>query len=516
MSNLLHGFSDVLTWANLGYLAIGVMVGMMIGLIPGLGSIAGMVLLFPLAFTLDPLPAIAMLAAVYYGAMYGGSVSAILINMPGHDNAVASSFDGYPMAARGRAGQALVIHAVTSFLGGTLGLVLLCLLAPIGSRLAGSLGPPEFFMLVILALALMTGIVGDDKIKGLLSALFGFAIATVGIDLVTGQSRFTFGNPLLLGGIDMVPVTVGLFAIGEVLYSIYTGQHRKGPEAAAALPKLTFRPSREEVESSRFATLRGTLIGFALGAMPGAGATVASLSAYSIEKSVSKRPERFGKGAVEGLAAPEAAHNAATSGAMMPLLSLGIPGSAATAVLLSAFLVVGLQPGPLLMRENPEFAWGVIASMYLGNVVLLIICIAGIPLLARVVRVHFKYIGPIVVVIATVGAYLSHTSVADVLIMYVFGVIGFFMRVNGYSPALTVIAMVLGPLAESAIRQSLLISSGSLLIFVERPFSLIVVIVVLAILVLQLIMPALRRRRHRTSDDGPAGPAEQPIVMSAN
>ena len=486
--NLSQGILAILTVQNLLLLGAGVMLGMIVGVMPGLGPSAGLAILLPITFTLDPTGAIVMLAAVYYGAMYGGTITSVLINTPGESATVASTFDGYPLAKQGRAGPALVMAAVASFVAGTIGAILISVAAPVTASVAASFGPPELFLVVVAGLLTLIVIIGTNKLLGLLSALIGFAIATVGIDIGTGQQRYTFGNVELINGIDFIPVAIGLFGVGEVLYTLWRGGHleRLGYFKVSARDR-GFWPHKQDYRESVGPMTRGSFLGFFVGATPGAGATVASLMSYNLEKSISKRPDRFGKGAMPGLVGPEAANNAASAGAMVPLLTLGIPGSAATAVLIGGFLMWGLQPGPLLMEQNPEFAWGLIASMYLGNVMLLLVNIFCIPAFASIARIPFRVLAPIVIMVCVLGTFTVNGSIVEVQIMLACGVLGFFMRRFGMSPAALVIALVLGPMAEETLRQTLLISDGSFDIFVERNTSLVLLCVIALLLLLPLI-----------------------------
>ncbi len=496
--NLLLGLDQVLTPTNLGLLFVGVVIGMVVGVMPGLGPSAGIAILLPLTLGLDPAGAVMMLAAIYYGAMYGGTITSVLVNTPGESATVASTFDGYPMARAGRAGPALVLAAVASFVAGTVGVVLIAVAAPTAARLATSLGPAELFLIVLAGMLTIVAVTGGNRLLGALSALLGFALATVGPDIGSGTQRFTFGSTELLTGIDFIPVAIGLFGIGEILWGIYGGEHRQ--EVRHFSVRGTLRdlwPSAAERLEARWATVRGSLLGFVIGMVPGAGATVASLMAYSTEKSISKTPERFGKGAVPGLVGPEAANNGASTGAMVPLLTLGIPGSASTAVLLAGFLVWGLQPGPRLLEENPEFAWGLIVSMFLGNIVLVVVNIFAIPAFASVAKVPMRVLSPVVVVVCVLGAYVVNGSIVEVGIMVACGVLGFFMKRFGMSPAALVIALVLGPLAETTLRQTLIISDGSFAIFVQRGPSQVLLAMVVVLAVLPLLVGWTRRRRAR-------------------
>ena len=482
-ANLLLGLSVAVTPANLGYLFAGVFIGMVVGIIPGFGPSAALAILLPVTLGLDPAGAVILLAAIYYGSQYGGTITSILLNTPGESSSVASTFDGYPLAQQGRAGPALVMQAVASFVGGTLGVVLITLLAPAFTLVTRSFGPPEFFLLVMMGLGTLIVMIGDNWRYGLISALIGFALGTVGVDLETGNSRFTFGSAELIGGIDFIPIAIGLFGLGELYYAFYAGMHASGTGGIVQYWKETrFWPALEDYARTKFTLLRGSLLGFVVGVIPGAGATIASLMSYSLEKSLSRTPERFGKGAMEGLVGPESANNAASSGSMVPLLTLGIPGSASTAVLLAAFLLWGLTPGPLLMTQKPEFAWGLIASMYLGNVALLALNIFAIPLFVQMVKLPYRILAPAVILVCTIGTYSVNASLTETWLMFAAGLVGFFMKRYGFSPAALVLALVLGPLAEQSLRQSLTISRGSFAIFVERPAALWILGITAAIL----------------------------------
>jgi putative tricarboxylic transport membrane protein len=418
----------------------------------------------------------------------------VLINTPGESATVASTFDGYPLARQRRAGPALVMAAVASFVAGTVGALLISVAAPLTAAVASSFGPPELFLVVVAGLLTLIVIIGRNWLLGALSAVIGFALATVGVDIGGGAQRYTFGSTELINGIDFIPVAIGLFGIGEILHNLWRGGHleRIGYFAVGSRGRA-FWPSREDVRESRGPILRGSLLGFAVGTAPGAGATVASLMSYNLEKSISRRPERFGKGAMAGLAGPEAANNAASAGAMVPLLTLGIPGSAATAVLIGGFLMWGLQPGPLLMEQNPEFAWGLIASMYLGNVMLLLVNIFCIPAFASIARVPFRVLAPVIILLCVVGTYSVNGSIVEVGIMLGCGVLGFFMRRYGMSPAALVIALVLGPLAEETLRQTMIISGGDFTIFVQRTTSLVLLIAIAVLVLVPTALPRIRK-----------------------
>jgi putative tricarboxylic transport membrane protein len=500
-NDLGQGIVAILTVQNVLLLGAGVLMGMVVGVMPGLGPSAGLAILLPITFTLDPTGAVVMLAAVYYGAMYGGTITSVLINTPGESATVASTFDGYPMAKQGRAGPALVMAAIASFVAGTIGAILISIAAPATAAVAATFGPPELFLVVILGLLTLIVIVGKNRLLGALSALLGFAMATVGIDIGGGQQRYTFGSVELINGIDFIPVAIGLFGVGEVLHTLWRGGHleKLGYFSVSARSK-GFWPTKQDRRESRGPMLRGSFLGFLVGTTPGAGATVASLMSYNLEKSISKTPEKFGKGAMAGLVGPEAANNAASAGAMVPLLTLGIPGSAATAVLIGGFLMWGLQPGPLLMQQNPEFAWGLIASMYLGNIMLLLVNIFCIPAFASIARVPFRILGPIILVVCVVGTFTVNGSIIEVGIMLACGVLGFFMRRYGFSPAALVIALVLGPLGEETLRQTLLISDGSWGIFLERTTSVVLIAAMVFIVFIPLLAPIIRRAIRQQLD----------------
>jgi putative tricarboxylic transport membrane protein len=488
-ANLLLGLSVAVSPANLVWLFVGVMLGMIVGIIPGFGPSAALAVLLPVTFGMEPTGAVIMLAAIYYGSQYGGTITSILLNTPGESSSVASTFDGYPLAQQGRAGPALVMQAVASFVGGTLGVVLITLLAPPFTQLARGFGPPEFFLLVMAGMVTLIVMIGGNWRYGAISALVGFALGTVGVDLETGNTRFTFGSAELIEGIDFIPIAIGLFGLGELYHAFYTGMHATGSGGIVQYQKeRRFWPEGRDFTESNGALARGSLLGFVIGVIPGAGATVASLMSYSVEKAASRTPEKFGKGAMAGLVGPEAANNAASSGSMVPLLTLGIPGSGATAVLLAAFILWGLTPGPLLMAQKPEFAWGLIASMYLGNVALLALNVFAIPLFVQLVRLPYRILAPSVILICTIGTYSVNGSIIETGLMLLAGIVGFFMKQLGFSPAALVLALVLGPLAEQSLRQSLTISRGSFGIFLDRPMSLWIIGITAAVLALGVLM----------------------------
>ena len=495
-SHLAFGLSVAVTPTNLMFLALGAVVGMIVGLFPGFGPAAGIAVLVPMTLGLEPTTAIIMLAGIYYGSMYGGTITSILINTPGESATVASTLDGYPLAQKGRAGPALVMQAIASFIGGTIGVILISALAPLLADFAASFGPSEYFLIITLGLLLLTAMMGDDKVKGVISALLGFAIGTVGVDVMSGVQRFTFGSPELIGGIYFVAVAIGLFGIGELLYCIYNGQHLKpAKKIKIKFSSGEFWPSRKDYHECRFTFFRGSAIGFVAGVLPGSGATLGSIVGYSVEKRLANDPENFGKGEMRGLVAPETANNAASAGAMVPLLSLGIPGSGATAVLLGAFLMWGLQPGPLLIVNDPGFVWGLVASMYLGNMILVALSIFAIPVFVKFLDIPYVHVVPVIVLLCVIGAFTIHASIIETWLLLFAGILGFAMKLYGYSPAATVLALVLGSMAEETFLQSLIISNGTFDLFYQRPISLALSCILLAVVLLPLAVRVVRSVR---------------------
>ena len=483
------GFGVALTPFNLMMAVAGVLVGILIGALPGVGPPSGVAMLLPLTFGMDPTSGIIMLAALYAGTMYGGTITAVLINTPGESASVVTCLDGYQMALQGRAGPALGIAAIGSFIAGTIGVVLLMLVSPLLARWALSFGPPETFALMLLGLTTCTLLAGDDPLKGYISMLAGLMLAMVGYDIISGDARYGFGIVEMMDGIDFLPVAIGLFGLGEVL----AGAEQKAQVAKGRLRLRDVLPSMADWVRTRWSIVRGTVLGFSVGVLPGAGPTVASFLAYTVEKKVSKHPEQFGKGAIEGVAGPESANNAAATAAMVPMLTLGIPGSATTAIMLGGLMMWGLRPGPMLFEKNPQFVWGLIASQYIANVMLLILSTLFIPLFVRAVRIPYSILMPLIVVFCITGAYSLKNNVWDVGQMLVFGVIGYVMKKLGYSPAALVLALVLGPLAERALRQSLIISDAGIGIFFMRPISAVLTIAALIAVAVPVARALLKR-----------------------
>jgi putative tricarboxylic transport membrane protein len=495
LGNLALGFGVALTPFNVVMAVVGVVVGTLIGALPGVGPASGVALLLPLTFGMPPTSAIIMLSALYAGSMYGGTITSVLINTPGESASVVTCIDGYQMALRGRAGPALGVAALGSFVAGTAGVVLLMTMAPLLARWALSFGPPETFALMFLGLTTVTGLTGGHALKGYLSMVLGLMLAMVGFDIVSGDARYAFGIPEMTDGVDFLPVVIGLFGLGEVLVGAEGAVRREILQARYGLRDVMLTAA--DWARSRWAIVRGTVLGFLVGVLPGAGPTIAAFLAYTVEKKMTRHPEEFGRGAIEGVAGPESANNAASAGALVPMLTLGIPGSATTAVMLGGLMMWGLRPGPLLFEKNPDFVWGLIASLYLANVLLLVLNVAFIPAFVRALRVPYTILMALIVVFCITGAYAQNNRLWDVGQMLVFGVLGYLMRKLDYSPAALTLALVLGPLAERALRQSLIISETGVLIFFTRPISAVLMVVGLAAVavpVTRAVRGALARR----------------------
>ena len=481
LQNLLLGLSIANDPINLLYCFVGVVFGILIGALPGLGPSAGIAVLLPLTFGADPIAGIIMLCGIYYGAMYGGSITSILINTPGCSTAVMTTLDGYPLAKKGKAGQALGMAAFASIIAGTICVVVFMYLAPALAGFAIRFGPPEYFALMILGLTTIAGMTGKYPSKGFLSAIIGLSFATVGLDLVQGIPRYTFGSSHLYEGLSFIPVAMGLFGIAEIITSKGDGSVIKIDDKEIRWRKLF--PSKEDWKNAWAHILRSTGIGFFIGMLPGAGATIASFISYGVAKKTSKRSEEFGTGVIEGVAAPEAANNSASVGAMVPLLTLGVPGSGATAIMLGALMMFGLRPGPLLFQNEPDFVWGLIGSMYIGNFFLLCLAILGVPLFVKILRVPRPILSSVVISFILIGAYSLNNSMFDVGLTIGFGILGFFMKKLEFPAAPMVLALVLGNLLETSLRQSMIISNGNPTIFFTRPISgTILTISILAIL----------------------------------
>ena len=466
-NSLMGGFATCLTPYNIWMALLGCLLGTMVGILPGLGPSATMAILLPITFGMDATPAMIMMCAVYYGAMYGGSTTSILVNVPGESSSVITAIEGHQLALQGKAGTALGLSAIGSFTAGilgTIGLVAACI--PL-AEFSLSFGPAEFFSLIIMGMLTIIFVGGKSIPKSLMSAAIGLGLGCVGTDIVEGKDRFVYGMAELLDGIDFVVLVMGTFGIAEVLVS--------AEEFMKVEPiKVKFRelfPSLGEILQCKWSILRGSLIGFIIGVLPGAGPTIASFVTYGIEKSVHKHPETFGKGVLEGLAGPESSNNAAVSGAMVPMFALGIPGSGATAVLLGALILYGLKPGPMLFVENADFVWAVMASMFIGNFVLIILNLPLVPVFASLLRISYALIYPAILIICVVGAYAISSGMFDVGLMLIFGVCGYLMKRSDIPPAPMLLALLLGPMMERALYQALNLSHGSMLVFVQRPIS---------------------------------------------
>jgi len=491
LQNLYTGFGIALTWQNLLCCTAGVFFGQLIGVLPGIGAPTAIALLLPLTFSLNPTSAIIMFAGIYYGVAYGGTITSVLINVPGESSTVMTCLDGYQMAQKGRAGAALSIAAIGSFIAGTISIVLLMSFAPALARLALRFGPAEYFGLAVMAFGLLTVFGSGSPFKIVISTALGVLISTVGMDGVSGMPRLTFGFPQLLGGIDFIVIICGLFGLAEVFNSI---EEPEGGHLAQDKFKLSevFLTWQEWAES-RWAIIRGGIIGFVIGLVPAGGITTASFLAYMAEKKASKHPESFGKGAIAGVAAPESANNAASISGFAPLLALGVPGSATTAVMLAGFMMWGIRPGPLLFTSNPDLVWGLIASMYVGNAILLAINIFLIPLFVVMLRIPYSILMGFIIVFASIGAYSVNNSMFEVWLMVGFGLLGYAMKKLEYPIVPLVLAMVLGNLLEKSLRQALVLSGGSLDVFYTRPITVAFLLIALLAYCSPLIRMALRR-----------------------
>ena len=479
LANLATGFAVAGTPINLLYALIGCLLGTLIGVLPGLGGANGIAILLPLTFSMNPTSAIIMLSCIYWGALFGGAITSILFNIPGEPWSVATTFDGYPMAQQGKAAQALTAAFTSSFVGALFAVLLITFLAPWLAKFALKFGPAEFFAVQLLTFSSFVGMSKEPPAKTLAAMMLGFALAAVGMDTVTGTLRMTYGQPVLLKGFDFLIAVIGLFGIGEILLTMEEGLAFKGK--TARISSRAVWNTWGEIFKYWKTFLRSTAIGCWMGITPG-GATPASFMSYGMARRMSRHPERFGKGEIQGVIAPETAAHAAGTSALLPMLTLGIPGSPTAAVLLGGLLIWGLQPGPMLFVEQKDFVWGLIASMYLGNIVGLIVVLTTVPWWAAILRIPFSVIAPVIIVICAIGAYTVHGSMFDVVLMLVFGVLGYLFKKLKYPLAPLVLALVLGDMAEASFRQAMLLSQGSLGIFWSNP--LVGSIVGLALLML--------------------------------
>jgi putative tricarboxylic transport membrane protein len=492
LDHLLLGFSIAITPFNLLMAVVGIILGTIIGVLPGLGGANGVAILLPLTFTMPPTSAIILLTSLYWGALFGGAITSILFNIPGEPWSVATTLDGYPMAKQGKGGQALTAAFTSSFVGAAFSIVLVSFFAQPLAELALKFGPPEFFAIQLLTFSSFIGLGGGNPIKSLVSIIIGFILAAVGLDTITGRLRLTFGSIELMRGFSFIVAVIGLFGLGEIMLTVEEGLEFRG-----VTPRVRFR---EMVETWRELLgywktfLRGSLIGFWMGFKPG-GATPASFMSYGFARRFSRHPEKFGTGVLEGVVAPETAAHAAGVAAMLPMITLGIPGSPTAAVMLGGLLIWGLQPGPMLFVEKPDFVWGLIASMYTGNVIGVLMVLFFVPAFAAILRIPFAILTPLIVFVCAIGAYAVNNSMVDVWYMILFGIVGYAFKKLDYPLAPLVLALVLGDLAEAALRQSLIMSQGSLLIFFQSAISSIITLAALLLFALPVLGPLWRRLR---------------------
>jgi putative tricarboxylic transport membrane protein len=490
--NLFYGFSVALQPEHIIVCFLGVLLGTLIGVLPGIGPLGAIAILLPATFRMSPVSAIIMLAGIYYGAMYGGSITSILVNIPGEAATVVTCLDGHEMAKQGRAGPALGIAAFGSFIAGTLGIVGLMIFAAPLAEFALKFGPPEYFGVIFLGMTLLMYLSRGSLLKGVMMAVFGLMISFVGLDPIEGSTRLTFNLLQLWDGIGIVPLAMGLFGIAEILINI---EESAAPEVLKTKIKNIF-PNLSDWMQSKWAILRGSVLGFFLGILPGGGAIISSFISYGLEKRISKEPEKFGKGAIEGVAGPESANNSATAGAFVPLFTLGIPSNAVMALLFGALTIHGMRPGPFLMTNHPDLFWGVVCSMYVGNVMLLILNVPLIPLWVQVLKIPYKVLFPLILLFCIIGAYSVRSSIFDVHLTIIFGIVGYLFRKFDYEAAPLVLAFVLGPLFESNLRQSLTLSKGSFSIFFTSSISAVSIILAIVLLVIGF-MPYFTKAREK-------------------
>ena len=489
--SILYGFQVTFQPINFLFCGMGVLVGTLVGVLPGIGPAGAMALLLPATFKFSPTSTLILLAGIYYGVQYGGSTTSILVNIPGEASSVITCLDGYQMARQGRAGPALGMAAFGSFIAGTIANLGLMLVAVPLAHAALRLGPPEYFSLMCMGLIIVTYLAQGSVLKAIMMALVGIILGSIGLDLMTGLPRFTLGINELTDGVGIIPLVMGLFGVSEILENLEGTLERK----VFKTPLRNLLPSLKDWAQSKWAIVRGSLIGFLLGILPGGGAVISTFVAYAVERKVSKHPEKFGKGAIEGVAAPESANNAAAGASLIPLLSLGIPPNPIMAIFFSALIIHGVQPGPLLIKQNPDLFWGLVASLYLGNFLLLILNLPLISVWVKVLEIPYKILFPLILLFCLIGAFSINSVVFDLYVMIFFGVVGWIMRKFGYEGAPLILAYVLGPMLENALRQSLLISQGSFLIFFTRPISAIALGLAFLLLFSNLF-PYFKKRRQ--------------------
>lgn len=494
LEGLLHGFAVVLSFDALMFALIGCVIGMVVGILPGVGQSAGMVLLIPLTYHLDPTNAIIMLASIYYGAAYGGTITSVLMNVPGESETIVTTFDGYPLARQGRGGAALSIAAIGSFVGGCVATLVMALTAVPLSRLALKLGPAEYFSLMVLSLCLAASLLGSSAIKGLIMVVFGLLLTQVGSDPQLGVARLTFGSEMLASGVPLLALIMGFFGLSDVFLYILT-RNKDTVEEVARIKSIL--PTRDELKRSAGPIARGSVIGFVLGLLPGLASAVSTFVSYSVEKRISRTPERFGKGAIEGVAGPETANNAFANASFLPLIALGIPASAALSILFSAFMILGITPGALMFREHPDVAWGLLASMIIGNAILLILSFPLVRVWIYILYLPRNMLCAIIVIFTAIGIYSVNNSADDLLVLAVFTLVGVGLKMADYPLAPAILAFVLGRPIEASLRQALTIARGDATVFLTRPISAVLLAVAAVILVRSLMtsLPAARRMK---------------------
>jgi putative tricarboxylic transport membrane protein len=493
--NILMGFQQVSQPINLFYCFIGVVMGTLIGVLPGIGPIATMSMLFPLAMAASPLASIIMLAGIYYGAMYGGSTTSILVNIPGEAASVVTCIDGYQMARKGRAGPALGISAFGSFIGGTFSIIVLMYLVLPLSKIAIRMGPPEYLGFLAMGMTMVIYLSGRSILKGGIMAVVGLLLGCVGMDLVSGKSRFTLGIPYFDEGIDIAPMVMGLFGISEVLGNLVKPEERDIFKTRVS----NLLPSLDDWRRSIFPIIRGSVLGFFLGIVPGGGGVLASFLSYATEKRVSRHPEEFGKGAIEGVAGPETANNSAIGGAFIPLFALGIPSNVVMAILLASLMVHGVAPGPGFIAKNPELFWGVVASMYIGNIMLVILNLPLIGVWVKILKIPYRILFPLILFFCVIGAYSINSRTFDVIVMVVFGVVGYVLKELDYEPAPLALAFVLGPMFELSFRQTMIIASHNLFFLFSRPIALTALLIAV-LLILSRFVSYFRKGRRKVGN----------------
>jgi len=490
IENVLYGFGVAFTPINLFLCFMGAVAGTLVGVLPGLGPVGAMSMLLPVTFVISPTGALIMLAGIYYGAQYGGSITSILLNVPGEATTIVTCLDGNAMAKRGRAGPALGISAFGSFIAGTLAICGTILFAFPLTSFALKFGPPEYFGLICMGLVILTYLSRASMLKSLLMAVLGIFVSTIGMDSMTGVSRFSFGSISLREGVGLVPIAMGMFGLGEIL----TNLEEEGKQEVLKAKLTHLFPSLQDWRDSAWPILRGTILGFFLGILPGGGALISSFAAYAVEKRFSKHPEKFGTGIIEGVAGPEAANNAGAQASFIPLLTLGIPTNVVTAILLGALMIHGITPGPLLIKEKPDLFWGVVTSMYIGNVMLLILNLPLIPIWVRILQVPKFILFPVIMLFCLIGVYSVNNNVFDIFVMIFFGVVGYFAKKLDFEPAPFILAVVLGPIFEENLRQSLIYSRGDFSIFFIRPISLTFMLVAVLLLIYPFI-PWMKKKK---------------------